>query len=97
MTDQIKQLDTSHIQLTGALNFNTVPLLQQQLIPILSSVNSIALDLSRVSFCDSSGVALMLACLRLAKQMNKPICFNHIPVQMQGIAHANGVAELFNQ
>ncbi len=90
----LNQLDSSKIQLTGALNFDTVPALRTQLIQLLPALNPIVVDLSQVNFCDSSGVALMLECLRQARSAQKNIIFEQAPKQMQAIAKMTGVAEL---
>jgi len=90
----VNQLDSATIQLTGTLNFDTVPALCSQLMQLLPTLDPIVLDLSQVNFCDSSGVALMLECLRQAKAMQKKITFVHVPKQMQSIATMTGVADL---
>lgn len=91
---QLIQQDSGKFALTGALKFDTVPALQRQFMQLVPRADSVTLDLSGVTYCDSSGVALMLECIRLSRKAKKTLHFFHIPVQMQAIARISGVADL---
>jgi anti-anti-sigma factor len=91
---QLTKQDSGKFALTGALKFDTVPALHQQFAQLVPKANSLTLDLSGVSYCDSSGVALMLECIRLSRKAKKTLQFLHIPAQMQAIARVSGVADL---
>lgn len=93
-TAALKHIDGNKIQLTGALNFDTVPALQQQLTKLLPFMPDIILDLSAVSFCDSAGVALLLECKHTAKRLSKPLVFQHIPAQLMALTKAMTVNEI---
>ncbi|MFN7096038.1 MAG: lipid asymmetry maintenance protein MlaB [Gammaproteobacteria bacterium] len=89
-----KQINANKIQLTGALNFDTVPALRQQFSKWFPFMPDIIIDLAAVIYCDSSGVALLLECLRLAKAGQKKIIFINIPTQLLALAKATAVAEI---
>ena len=61
---------------------------------IMSSKLVLALDLSEITSSDSAGVAILIHCLRLAKQQNKQMTFYHVPEQMMAISSASGVNEI---
>jgi phospholipid transport system transporter-binding protein len=91
---KLKQIDANKIQLTGALNFDTVPALRQQFTKLFPFMPEIIVDLRAVDYCDSSGVALLLECLRLARARQKKILFTNIPTQLLALARATAVAEI---
>ena len=61
---------------------------------IMSSQSVLALDLAEITRSDSAGVAILIHCLRLAKQQNKQMTFYHVPEQMMAIGSASGVNEI---
>lgn len=91
---KLKQVDANKIQLTGALNFDTVPGLRQQFSKLFPFMPDIIVDLAAVNYCDSSGVALLLESLRLARAGQKRIIFINLPTQLQALARATDVAEI---
>lgn len=52
------------------------------------------IDLSRVTEADSSGVALLLAWVRLAKERNQALSIEHVPESIRSLAALYGVVEL---
>ena len=61
---------------------------------VMSSQSILTLDLAEVTRSDSAGVAILIHCLRLAKQQNKQMTFYHVPEQMMAIGSASGVNEI---
>ena len=51
-------------------------------------------DLSQVAEADSSGVALLLAWARLAKERNQVLSIEHVPESIRSLAVLYGVVEL---
>jgi anti-sigma B factor antagonist len=52
------------VSLAGELDLSTIPLLEEQLLEELRSKDGVVVDLTRVSFIDSSGIALLIQGLR---------------------------------
>lgn len=81
---------TSALQITGELIFSTVP--QWRRVGrrhILDTAQPI-IDLHQITRCDCSGVALLLAWLRDAKERGKVVRFTHCPTQLRDIAAVYG-------
>lgn len=51
-------------------------------------------DLSRVTQCDSAGVAFLLALRREAKRQEISLSFQGVPPMLRALAEVNGVTEL---
>jgi phospholipid transport system transporter-binding protein len=82
------------IQLTGALNFDTVPALKQAFLKHIHQAPEWRFDLEGVSFSDSSGIALLLDYLSLANINKKAVTFINMPKQMRALASATAVTEI---
>ncbi|MBY0545121.1 MAG: STAS domain-containing protein [Gammaproteobacteria bacterium] len=88
---ELTKVSDCKIQLTGALNFDTVPALWNKLVDFFSSMPSILIDLTDIDYCDSAGVALLLECVRFSKTAQKPIQFINLPAQLLALAKATAV------
>lgn len=77
--------------LSGALNFQTVPMVWQQGLDLFNEAPSLVLDLQQVSRSDSAGLALLIEWMRFARQQNKPISYINMPTQMLAIARASSL------
>lgn len=78
--------------LSGRITYETVSsLLSEGAKRIKESPNKIAIDLSQVSTCDSSGVALCLEFLRIANTHNKSLVFSNPPLRMIDMIRVSGV------
>jgi len=81
---------TPILQITGDLIFSTVPQWRRVgRCHILESEQPI-IDLQRITRCDCSAVALLLAWLRDAKERGKVVRFAHCPTQLRDIAAVYG-------
>lgn len=93
----IVEINLDHYQVTGNLNFYTVPdvLTQGQKILLTETTEKkIVFDFSTVTQCDSSGVALLLEWMRSAHQQQKEISFINLPPPMQATARVCEVDHL---
>lgn len=90
----LQKLSNDKIQLTGSLNFATVPALRRQFVEYLPLSSNVIVDLAVVEKCDSSGVSLLLEFLRLSEAAQKNIQFINIPAQLQAVMHAAAVTEI---
>jgi phospholipid transport system transporter-binding protein len=89
----LEQVDVGRFKVTGALNFDTVPMVWQQSQQLFSGCNSLAIDFSEVTHSNSAGLALLTEWMRVARANNQSIVFQHIPAQMQEIARVCGVEQ----
>lgn len=79
------------ITIKGDVNFSNVIALQQQGIALINTMADIKISLKELSHCDSSGLALLTAWIRLAKVQKKPITLVHVPSFMQDIVRVYGL------
>lgn len=80
----------------GDLHFsNVMPLYEKSLQSILACPE-LVFDFSQLKSSDSSGLALIVEWIKLAKQQNKPIQFLHLSQDIMSIAKAAGLDSMFN-
>lgn len=95
LTSQSVVLDEKNaLFLSGPIVKETVVSLLAQVKPFFSKLQTLHIDLSRATQCDSASLALLLELMRLAKQKNLSISFTNAPKQMTDIANVNGLAAL---
>lgn len=90
MSDAQVVTQDNRIFLKGKLQFRTVPDIQVRLKTLLPSKKAWVIDLSQVQFSDSSGLALLLDCQRLALKLKSSLEVVNMPEQMQRIAEVTG-------
>jgi anti-sigma B factor antagonist len=78
---------------TGELDLTTVPLLDQRLIEVLPGGETV-LDLSRVSFIDSTGIALLVSISATAREHGWPLELRDPSPHVDRLITLTGVAEL---
>ncbi len=83
----------NRVIISGELTFNTVGKLLHRFKKLLAADPIKELDLQAVKRSDSAGVALLLACLRESRKLNKPLQICNMPQQMLAIAEVCGVAD----
>ncbi len=77
--------------LKGRLDFATVATLLQQQPDGFSVQPALWVDLAEVEYCNSAGVALLLAFVREARARRATIQFANPPLQMRDIIHVSGL------
>ncbi len=85
--------DQQHITLEGQIEFANANQVYRQGQTYLQHGAEI-FDLAKISYSDSSGLAVLLAWQRLAKRLAKPIRFVNLPPQMQAIAQVCDINKL---
>ena len=99
---EIIQQNQQKYIISGAVDFSTVPGLMQSVTDIfksfkkLSNANAnaktgITMDLSKITVCNSAGLALILEMVRQASNYNIELHFENWPVTLLTIAKAYGV------
>lgn len=81
-------------RLRGALTFATVPALVGEGERVLAGGGEWRIDLAGVTQADSAGLALLMRWLRRAAAQGARLRYEHMPAQMQAIAHASGLEAL---
>ncbi len=97
---EIIQQNQQKYLISGAVDFSTVPDLMQQVSAFFKSYKksaaddaaaSITMDLSKITVCNSAGLALILEMVRQAHNQNIELHFKNWPVTLLTIAKAYGV------
>jgi phospholipid transport system transporter-binding protein len=78
----------------GPLHFSTVTALLGAGREAIQSGCADLIDLSGVTESDSSGLALLVEWLAVAKQAKRNLRYDNIPKQIQELAHLSDVEEL---
>ena len=82
-------LDNDRLQLGGELDHASAEPLRRQAAILLrgAAQATLELDCSAVTRANSAGLALLLAILRDAAQLDKTISIRHLPADMRQMAH----------
>ncbi|WP_342220027.1 STAS domain-containing protein [Rickettsiella endosymbiont of Miltochrista miniata] len=90
------QFKKDHYVLSGSLNTYTVPGLWELSQDILKKDKALILtfNLEYVTQSDSSGVALLIAWMRLLKQRDQKIRFVALPIQMLAIIRVSDLEKI---
>jgi phospholipid transport system transporter-binding protein len=87
-------LDGDHARVTGPLHFTTVSGLLGPGAAAISAGRAAVIDLTGVTASDSSGLALLIEWLSVAKGAGRTLQYENIPSQLQQLARLSEVEEL---
>lgn len=87
-------LDGDRSRLTGVLHFTTVSALLPEGVAAIDGGRAAVIDLAGVSSSDSSGLALLIEWLSVAKCAGRSLRYENIPSQLQQLARLSEVEEL---
>lgn len=94
----ITHVSDNRYQLSGVLNFASVPALWSKAQDLLAKADDVQIDFSQVEQCNSAGLALLIEMARLMKNRGGVIRFHELPDQLLTVARAYGVeSELISQ
>lgn len=82
---------SNSLLISGEITFATVPRWHRLGRQYISRQDKPVIEFSNITRCDSSGVALLLAWLRTAKEKGKVLHFEHLPQQLVDVAQVYGV------
>ena len=88
--------DGDRSRVVGSLHFSTVSALLQAGAQAVTAGRAAVIDLSTVAESDSSGLALLIEWLSLAKASQHTLRYENIPSQMRQLANLSDVEELLN-
>lgn len=92
----IEPLGEGRYLVTGVLDATTVgPVLKRSAL-LFADSPTLHIDMAGVTESDSSGLALLIEWLRLAKQKRQQISFHNMPHQVDALARISEVEELFH-
>ena len=86
--------DGARARVRGPLHFSTVSALLAVGREAIEAGRADVIDLSEVGASDSSGLALLIEWLAVAKQAKRHLRYDNIPRQLQELAHLSDVEEL---
>lgn len=86
--------DGGHAHVTGPLQFTTVSALLTAGAAAISAGRAAVIDLAGVTASDSSGLALLIEWLSVAKGAGRTLQYENIPSQLHQLARLSEVEEL---
>jgi phospholipid transport system transporter-binding protein len=87
-------LDGDRSRVTGLLRFTTVSALLPEGVDAINGGRAAVIDLGGVAASDSSGLALLIEWLSVAKAAGRSLRYENIPSQLQQLARLSEVEEL---
>jgi len=81
-------------RVNGVLHFTTVTSLLSEGSEAIGNGRAAIIDLAGVKDSDSSGLALLIEWLSLARAASRSLRYENIPAQLQQLAHLSEVEEL---
>jgi phospholipid transport system transporter-binding protein len=87
-------LDGERSRVVGSLHFTTVSALLPLGVEAITGGRAAVIDLAAVTASDSSGLALLIEWLSVAKAAARPLKYENIPSQLQQLARLSEVEEL---
>lgn len=88
-------LKNGELVIQGELTQQTVMEALRRCEALFSGQQSIQLNLSGVSRCDSASLAFLTALLRKAKQQHLTLKFIHLPKQLKDLSTVSGLDDIF--
>jgi phospholipid transport system transporter-binding protein len=80
-------------KVSGALTFDTVPVLYRNSSSWFAGAGDLTVDLAQVERADSAGLALLIEWLRRAKAAHLKLHFANIPAPVQTLIRINGLQD----
>jgi phospholipid transport system transporter-binding protein len=87
-------LEGDRARVTGSLHFTTVSALLTAGVEAINGGRVAVIDLGGVKASDSSGLALLIEWLSIAKAAGRGLRFENLPSQLQQLARLSEVEEL---
>jgi phospholipid transport system transporter-binding protein len=87
-------LEGDRSRVTGSLHFTTVSALLPLGVAAIDTGRAAVIDLAAVGASDSSGLALLIEWLSVAKAATRTLRYENIPSQLQQLARLSEVEEL---
>jgi phospholipid transport system transporter-binding protein len=89
-----ERLDGERSRVAGVLHFTTVSALLNAGIDAINGGRAAVIDLAGVTSSDSSGLALLIEWLSVAKAANRTLRYENVPSQLYQLSRLSEVEEL---
>jgi phospholipid transport system transporter-binding protein len=96
-TASIETLGGERARVTGTLGFKTVTRLLPAGAAAIEQGHAAVIDLSAVTGSDSSGLALLIEWLSVARAAGRTLRYENIPIQLHQLARLSDVDPLLSQ
>jgi phospholipid transport system transporter-binding protein len=94
LTAEFEPQEGERSRVLGVLHFTTVTALLRSGSEAIANGRAAVIDLSGVKDSDSSGLALLIEWLSIARAEHKSLRYENIPVQLHQLARLSDVEEL---
>lgn len=94
ITAEFEPLEGGRARVNGVLHFTTVTALLRTGSEAIANDRAAVIDLSGVKDSDSSGLALLIEWLSIARAEHKSLRYENIPAQLHQLARLSDVEEL---
>jgi phospholipid transport system transporter-binding protein len=94
LTAEFKPQEGERSRVDGVLHFTTVTALLRSGSEAIANGRAAVIDLSGVKDSDSSGLALLIEWLSIARAERKSLRYENIPAQLHQLARLSDVEEL---
>lgn len=87
------------VRLRGRLNIDSSPALRDRLLAVLQapSPEGVMVDLTDVTYIDSSGIATLIEGLKIARQRQTSLCLRGLQGRLLHLFQVTGVLTLFEK
>jgi len=85
------------VSLNGRVNFESSPELRDRILPMLqgASPQDVVIDLAKVSYIDSSGIATLIEGLKIARNRQTRFCLEGLEGRLLDLFKVTGMLALF--
>jgi anti-anti-sigma factor len=83
------------LQLVGELDISSAPALRQQLLDILASDSDVIVDLSGLTFMDSSGISVLILAHKQARDQSQKMTLRHPTGPVAKVLAVSGTDQVF--
>ncbi|MFI9063547.1 STAS domain-containing protein [Streptomyces sp. NPDC053429] len=83
------------VALTGAMDWNTAPQLREECVRLLADSPHLVLDVSAVTFCDSSGLSALVQLRRQALSAGGSVVLTSVPEHLLRLLEISGLGSVF--
>ncbi len=80
-------VDAHNATLSGVVDFDTVPVLYDQLIAWLPKAAYVTISLQDVESCNSAALAMIVELKADALRLGTSVSFAHVPKELEDLAH----------
>ncbi|HET9094310.1 MAG TPA: STAS domain-containing protein [Solirubrobacteraceae bacterium] len=91
--EEADHAETSRLRVWGELDMASVPPLQDRLLALVGAGRTVELDLSGLTFMDSSGLNLLIAVARAAAENGGALAVAAVSPEVRRVLDLSGVAE----